>query len=174
MSSGFWKRFLPSAEKPKAVESKPASGPVTQVTKMAEAASQPTTVNAAETPLEELPMSILSKVAGVIETGISTSIKFITTVFSKTAEVDKILVGLAPQTKAALLATFYDVVKTGVSAEGVVQDASVGNFTGAVTLSSTTVTLVKDVWSDLKTDESVAKADLTALGAINAPATPAA
>ena len=71
---------------------------------------------------------------------------------------------LSGPTLAAVAAVFYDVMKTAVSAETVVQDAEAGNFTGAITLSQTTVTLVKQVAADFKAGEATIVADFKALG----------
>ena len=105
-------------------------------------------------------MSILTDIKNDVDKGVS----FVEKVFSKVEEVDQIWLKLEPATKAAVLATFYDVGKAAVSAEAVVGDALAGNFTGAVTLTPTTIQLVKNVVTDVKADVAVAKNDLTELG----------
>ena len=97
-------------------------------------------------------MSFLS----TVQTDLNKAFAFLGTVFQKTEAVDKAFVSLAPATKAAILATFYDATKTATDVAGVVTDVASGNIPGAITLSSATVAMVQNVVAD-------GKADLTAL-----------
>ena len=65
---------------------------------------------------------------------------------------------------AAAAAVFYDVVKTVAAAESAASAASTGNVMGAITLSETTIGLVKQVVSDFKTGEATVIADFKTLG----------
>jgi hypothetical protein len=64
---------------------------------------------------------------------------------------------------AAAAAVFYDVVKTVAAVESAASAASTGNVTGAITLSETTIGLVKQVVSDFKAGEATVTADFKAL-----------
>jgi hypothetical protein len=107
-------------------------------------------------------MSIFTSIGA----GISKSISFLVNVFTKVDEVDKMFVALAPATKAAILATFYDVTKTVTAGTEAAGAAEAGNIPAAFSLSETTLGLVKSVVADAKTDASVIAADLKALGII--------
>jgi len=100
-----------------------------------------------------------------IATDFQKVIGFLATILTKTAAVDKTIVALAPTTKAAILATFYDVVKTVTSASAAAADASAGNITGAITLSSATVGMIQTVIADGKTDLATLSGIVTALKA---------
>ncbi|HTV07817.1 MAG TPA: hypothetical protein VMD97_02075 [Candidatus Aquilonibacter sp.] len=65
---------------------------------------------------------------------------------------------------AASLAVFNDVVKAVGAAQGAASDAAEGDVPGAITLSETTVGLVKQVVSDFKSGEKTIVADFDALG----------
>ena len=65
---------------------------------------------------------------------------------------------------AAAAAVFYDVVKTVAAAESAAAAAATGNVTGAITLSETTIGLVKQVVSDFKAGEATVIADFKTLG----------
>jgi hypothetical protein len=71
---------------------------------------------------------------------------------------------LSGPTLAAVAAVFYDVVKTVSAAESAATSAETGNIPGAITLSETTLTLVKQVVTDFKSGVKTVEADLTALG----------
>jgi len=107
-------------------------------------------------------MSVFSSIGSGIEKAIS----FVVTVFSKTKQVEDMFVALAPATKAAILATFYDVTKTIAAGTAAAAAASAGNIPVAITLSEATLALIKNVITDAKTDTSVIAADLKALGVI--------
>jgi len=107
-------------------------------------------------------MSIFTSIGA----GISKSISFLVNVFTKTKEVEDLFVSLAPATKAAMLATFYDVTKTVTSALAAAGAAETGNIPTTITLSETTLGLLKSVVADAKTDASVIAVDLKALGVI--------
>lgn len=78
--------------------------------------------------------------------------------------IKKIYSALSGPTLAAVAAVFYDAVKGVVSIEAVAADAAAGNITGAITLSQTTITLLKQVVSDFKAGETTIVADFKALG----------
>ena len=101
-----------------------------------------------------------------IGAGISKSISFLVNVFTKMDEVNKTFVALAPATKAAMLATFYDVTTATTSALAAAGAAESGNIPTAITLSETTMGLIKSVVVDAKNDASVIATDLKALGVI--------
>jgi hypothetical protein len=107
-------------------------------------------------------MSLFSEVA----TGLSKAASFIVEVFTKGDQVVKTFESLSPQTKAAMLATFYDVTTTLTTGAEAAGAAASGNIPTAFTLSETTLTLLESVKSDLETDGSVVLADLKALGII--------
>ena len=98
--------------------------------------------------------------------GVSKATSFLVNVFTKTKEVIDLFTSLAPATKAAILATFYDVMKTVTSAIAAAGAAESGNIPSAFTLSETTLGLIKAIVADAKTDASVIAADLKALGVI--------
>lgn len=64
---------------------------------------------------------------------------------------------------AASMAVFYDVVKTIAAAESAAQAAEAGNVPTAITLSETTVGLVKQVVQDAIAGEKTVVADFEAL-----------
>lgn len=105
-------------------------------------------------------MSLFSSIA----TGLSKAANFLITVFTKTKQVEDMFVSLAPATKAAILATAYDVLSAVTTGAEAATAASTGNIPSAFTLSETTLTLIKSVITDAKTDASVIAADLKALG----------
>lgn len=110
-------------------------------------------------------MSFFSSVAS----GLSKGIAFIEKVFTTTENYASILSKLSPTVIAAILATFYDVVKTLAAAETQAADAASGNIQGAIQLSPTTWALIEKVWTDLKAD----KADIVAaFKALELPAPP--
>jgi hypothetical protein len=107
-------------------------------------------------------MSIFTSIGA----GISKSISFLVNVFTKIDEVDKAFVSFAPATKAAILATFYDVSTAVAAGTAAATAAESGNIPSAVTLSETTIGLVKSVVAAAKVDASVIAADLKILGHI--------
>jgi len=70
---------------------------------------------------------------------------------------------LSGPTLAATSAVFYDVVKSIAAAEAAAASAEAGDIPTAVTLSATTIGLVKQVISDAKTGEAAIVADFKAL-----------
>ena len=92
-------------------------------------------------------MSIFTSIGA----GISKSISFLVNVFTKMDEVNKTFVALAPATKAAMLATFYDVTTATTSALAAAGAAESGNIPSAFTLSETTLGLIKTVVADVAT-----------------------
>ena len=89
---------------------------------------------------------------------------FLTSVASGAKTLASIWGALSGPVLAAAAAVFYDVVKTVAAAESAASAASTGNVTGAITLSETTLKLVKQVVSDFKTGEATIIADFKALG----------
>ena len=98
--------------------------------------------------------------------GISKATSFLVNVFTKTKEVVDLFASLAPATKAAMLATFYDIATAVASGTAAAGAAETGNIPTAFTLSETTLGLIKAVVADAKKDASVIAADLKALGVI--------
>jgi hypothetical protein len=107
-------------------------------------------------------MSIFTSIGA----GISKSISFLVNVFTKIDEIDKAFVAFAPATKAAMLATFYDVATAVASATAAAGAAEAGNIPAAFSLSETTLGLVRSVVAAAKVDASVIAADLKILGHI--------
>ncbi len=105
-------------------------------------------------------MSILTDIKNDVDKGVS----FVEKVFSKVEEVDQIWLKLEPATKAAVLATAYDTLKAAASVGTEAKDVVTGDWSGAVSLTPTTIQLVKNVVTDVKADVAVAKNDLTELG----------
>jgi hypothetical protein len=89
---------------------------------------------------------------------------FLTDLASGVKRLQSIYSALSGPTLAAVAAVFYDVVKSVASAELAATAAETGNIPGAVTLSETTLTLVKQVVTDAKAGEKVVLADFEALG----------
>lgn len=96
---------------------------------------------------------------------LSKAFTFLTTILSKTSAVDATFQKLAPMTKAAVLATFYDATKTVATAGAAVTEAETGNITGAITLSEATVAMVQSVITDGKADLTILQNITTALKA---------
>ena len=105
-------------------------------------------------------MSILTEVEKVG----STIANFLKSIVTGAATLQKIWSALSGPTLAAAAAVFYDVVKAVSSAESVAEDAAKGDFSGAVTLSETTIGLIKQVVTDAKAGEKAIVADFEALG----------
>ena len=96
------------------------------------------------------------------------AVQFLITVFTKTSTVTAKLSKLTPGVLAAMLAVFYDVVKTAQTADAAVAAAQAGNIPSTFTLSETTLGLVKNVITDAKAAEQLVVADLKELGIIAA------
>lgn len=112
-------------------------------------------------------MSILSDIGS----GLSKATSFLLKVFTKTNSVIGTIGRLSPATLAAMLAVFYDVMKTVTAVGAIGADVSSGALPAAFALSETTLTLVKQIGIDAKAAESIVVADLQSLGIISA-ATP--
>lgn len=70
---------------------------------------------------------------------------------------------LSGPTLAASAAVFYDVVKTVSAAESAASAAATGNVSLSISLSETTIGLVKNVVTDFKSGEATIVADFKAL-----------
>ncbi len=105
---------------------------------------------------------------GDIISGLTKAETFLVKVFTKTSDVDATFQKLAPATKAAILATFYDAgqVVTSTAADAVA--ISTGNIPAAIQLSAQTWALIQGVFADAKNDASIVKQDLIALGILKA------
>lgn len=88
---------------------------------------------------------------------------FLTDVVTFGQKAKAVYAALSGPTIAASMAVFYDVVKTIGAAEAVAGDAAAGNIPGAITLSETTLGLVKNVVADFKSGEADIVADFKAL-----------
>jgi hypothetical protein len=89
---------------------------------------------------------------------------FLSNIASGAKKLAAIYSALSGPTIAAVSAVFYDVVKAVASGESAAASASTGNIAGAITLSETTITLVKQVVTDFKSGEKTIVADFEALG----------
>jgi hypothetical protein len=89
---------------------------------------------------------------------------FLTDLQSGATKLKAVYAALSSATLPAIAAVFYDVVKTVAAATAAGTAAESGNFTGAITLSETTITLVKQVVADFKAGEKAVVADFDALG----------
>lgn len=89
---------------------------------------------------------------------------FLESVVSGASKLKKLYNGLSGPVLAASLAVFYDVVKAVSSAEAAATAAASGNVPGAITLSETTVGLIKQVITDFKSGEKTIVTDFEALG----------
>lgn len=105
-------------------------------------------------------MSLISEVEKVG----STVANFLKSIVTGAATLQKIWSALSGPTLAAAAAVFYDVVNTAKSGESTAEAAASGNFSGAVTLSETTIGLIKKVVADAKAGEKTIVADFEALG----------
>ncbi len=105
-------------------------------------------------------MSILTEVEHIG----STVAKFLQSIVTGASTLQKIWSALSGPTLAAAAAVFYDVVKTATAAESAASAVSTGNFTGAVTLSETTIGLIKQIVADAIKGEKTVVADFEALG----------
>lgn len=112
-----------------------------------------------------------------IETGLSKSVHFLLSVFTKTSAVLAVLQKVSPQTLSALLAVFYDVMKFVAEGGQVAALLQAGNPQAALgtVLSATTQILLTQIAADLQTGEKVIVDDLNELGiAIKTPTPTAA
>lgn len=89
---------------------------------------------------------------------------FLVNIATGAKKLQQVYSALSGPTIAATSAVFFDVVKAATAATSAATDAQAGNFTGAIQLSETTVTLVKQVITDAKAGEATIKADFALLG----------
>lgn len=89
---------------------------------------------------------------------------FLVSVLSGATKLQKIFSSLSTPTVTAASTVFYDVVKAVTAAGEAVADGQTGNIVGAITLSETTLALVRTVVSDAKSGEQTIVADFKALG----------
>ena len=89
--------------------------------------------------------------------------EFLTDVVTFGQKAKAVYNALSGPTIAASMAVFYDVVKTIAAIEGAAADAAAGNIPGTITLSETTIGLVKTVVADFKAGEADIVADFKAL-----------
>lgn len=89
---------------------------------------------------------------------------FLNSVVKGARALEAIWGALSGPVLAAAAAVFYDVVKTVAAAESAASAASTGNVAGAITLSETTLGLVKQIITDFKAGEGTILADFKALG----------
>jgi len=107
--------------------------------------------------------TLMSLISEVEKVG-STVANFLKSIVTGAATLQKIWSALSGPTLAAAAAVFYDVVNTAKSGESTAEAAASGNFSGAVTLSETTIGLIKKVVADAKAGEKTIVADFEALG----------
>jgi len=79
------------------------------------------------------------------------------------SKVRSVYQNLSGPTLAASSAVFYDVVKCIAAAQSVAASAEAGNIPAAITLSETTIGLVKQIILDAKAGEAAIVADVKAL-----------
>ena len=89
---------------------------------------------------------------------------FLKSIVSGAAKLKTIYGALSGPVIAASMAVFYDVTKTVAAAESAAAAAAGGNVKLTITLSETTVGLVKQVVTDFKAGEKTIVADFEALG----------
>jgi hypothetical protein len=89
---------------------------------------------------------------------------FLTSVVTGVKKLKTLYQELSGPVLAASVAVFYDAVKTVAAADAAATAATAGNVTLAVTLSKTTLTLVKQVVTDFKAGEKTIVADFETLG----------
>lgn len=109
---------------------------------------------------QETPMSIFSSIIS----GLSKAENFLISMFTKGSTIAAMVAKLSPNVLAAILALFYDVMKTLLSAETAVKDATTGDIMGAITVSQTTWALLQQVKSDFIAGEKVIVSDIEQLG----------
>lgn len=108
-----------------------------------------------------------------VESGLSKSIHFILSVFTKTSAVIAVLQKVSPQTLSAMLAIFYDVMKFVTEGGQVAALFASGQTQVALNtvISPTTQALLAQLEADIVAGEKVVVADLSDLGiAIKTPA----
>lgn len=105
-------------------------------------------------------MSIFTTIAS----GLSKAENFLINIFTKGSAIAAAISKLSPAVLAAMLATFYDVVKAAQAATAAATSAAAGDIPVAFTMSQTTLALIKQVVTDGENDASLIAADLKALG----------
>ena len=89
---------------------------------------------------------------------------FLKSIVSGAAKLRAIYAALSGPVIAASMAVFYDTVKTVGAVQSAAAAAAAGNVPLTITLSETTVGLVKQVVTDFKAGEKTIVADFEALG----------
>jgi hypothetical protein len=89
---------------------------------------------------------------------------FLQSIVSGASKLKKLYAALSGPVLAASMAVFYDTVKAFAGAEAAATAAASGNVPAAITLSETTVGLIKQVVTDFKSGEKTVVADFEALG----------
>lgn len=89
--------------------------------------------------------------------------QFLTSIVTGAKTVQKIYGALSGPVIAASMAVFYDTVKTVAAAEQAASAAAAGNIPLTITLSETTIGLVKTVVADALAGEKTIVADFQAL-----------
>jgi hypothetical protein len=89
---------------------------------------------------------------------------FLSNLVSGVSKLKTIISQLSGPTIAASAAVFYDVVKAVDAGEGAAATAATGNVPAAITLSQTTIALVKQVVTDFHAGEKIIVSDFTELG----------
>jgi hypothetical protein len=113
----------------------------------------------------------MSSLFGEVFAGLTKAQAFLVNLFKKEEQVAAEFAKLQPATKAAILATFYDAVKTFNSGVAVAAAGASGNIPLAVTLSANTAGLIQGLVTDVATDGSLIKADFETLAIVlKAPA----
>jgi hypothetical protein len=88
---------------------------------------------------------------------------FLKDIVNGASQLQLIWKGLSGPTLAAAAAVFYDVTKAVSAGESAAASAASGNIPGAITLSETTIGLVKQVVTDFKAGEKTIVTDFEAL-----------
>lgn len=99
-----------------------------------------------------------------VVTALTKAEQFLLRVLTGTNKVISTLSKVSGPTLAALLAVFYDALKTLAAAESAAASVETGNPLSTVQLSATTLALLQNVIADSKTAGSVIADDLKALG----------
>lgn len=89
---------------------------------------------------------------------------FLGNIVSGVGKLKTVIAQLSGPTIAASAAVFYDVVKAVDAAESAAATAATGNIPAAITLSQTTIGLVRQVVTDFHAGEKIIVSDLTTLG----------
>ena len=118
------------------------------------------TINPSSTaPKEAQSMSFLS----TLETAGTKIGTFLNDIVNGAKSIQKVYGALSGPVIAASMAVFYDVVKTVAAAQKAAAAASTGDVSLTITLSETTIGLVKTVVADFLSGEKTVVADFEAL-----------